>query len=93
VPEDAIYAFFEIVERQDFHEMARAGRDVFVQDRYIPNHAALFEQFSFTAPRSGHVRYVLYSFGGPASFGEIYLIVESDSGRIVEFNHVEAWLE
>jgi len=83
----------EIVERRDFHEMARTGKEVFEPGHYIPDHAALFGQFPFTEPASGRVRYVLYSFRGQASVGEVYLILESDSGRIVEFNHIEAWFE
>ena len=91
--EASIYEFLEIVERRDFHEMARTGKEVFEQGRYIPNHAALFGQFPSSEPRSGHVRYVFYSFRGQASVGEVYLILESDSGRIIEFSHIEAWFE
>ena len=91
--EASIYAFLEIVGRRDFHEMVQTGKEVFEQGLYIPNHAALFGQFPSSEPRSGHVRYVLFCFRGQASVGEVYLVLESDSGRIVEFNHIEAWLE
>lgn len=93
MPEDSIQEFFEIVERQDFHEMARAGREIFVEGLHISNHAALFEHFPSSEPDSGYVRYVFYSFQGEASVGQVYLVLESDSGKIVEFGRVEAWLE
>jgi hypothetical protein len=93
VSEASIYEFLEIVERRDFHKMAQAGKDVFEQGRHIPNHAVLFGQFPSSEPRSGQVRYVFYSFRGEASVGEVYLILESDSGKTVEFSHIEAWFE
>ena len=93
VSRDSIDEFLEIVERRDFHGMTQTGKEVFEQGLYIPNHAALLGQFPSSEPRSGHTRYVFYSFRGQASAGEVYLILESDSGRIVEFNHVEAWFE
>ena len=93
VSEASIDEFLEAVGRQSFHEIARTGDEIFEQGRYIPNHTALFVRFPSSVPKNGHVRYVFHSFRGPASIGEIYLILESDTGRIVEFNHVEAWFE
>jgi len=83
VSEASIEAFLEIVERRDFHEMARTGKEVFEPGHYIPDHAALFGQFPFTEPASGRVRYVLYSFRGQASVGEVYLHYNGVTGGVV----------
>jgi hypothetical protein len=86
----ALSEFMAIVESGDYHAMARKGEQVFKKDLYIPDHEELFAEFSWSEVEPGRIRYVLYSFDGEASGGEVYLILEQDSGRIVEFNYFEA---
>ena len=91
--EASISEFLEIVRSKDFHKMARKGKEVFKEGLYVPNHAKLFSQFPFSEFQPGRIRYVFYSFRGQASVGEVYLILEQDSGKVVEFNYLEAWFE
>lgn len=93
VPPASISEFLELVESEDFHKMARKGREIFTQSLHIPNHAELFTQFPSSEIERGHIRYVFYSFQGEASGGEVYLILEQDSGKVVEFNYFEASFE
>jgi hypothetical protein len=90
VASDALIQFFEIVESKDFHRMARIGEEVFRQGLTMPDHAKLFAGFPSSEVERSRIRYVLYSFRGEASAGEVYLILERDSGEIVEFNSFEA---
>ena len=90
VSEAAVLEYLEIVERGHFHRMALEGQEVFTEGAYVPNYAELFERFPYSEPQPGHIRYSLYSFSGKASAGEVYLILERESGRIVEFSFVEA---
>lgn len=90
VPSDALIQFYEVVESKDFHRMARMGKEVFRQGLTIPDHAKLFAGFPSSEVERSRVRYVLYSFQGEASAGEVYLILERDSGEIVELNSFEA---
>ena len=39
------------------------------------------------------VKYTLYQFNGDVSAGEVYLIVDIETGWILEFNHYEATFE
>lgn len=83
----------EIVESGDYHAMTRKGEEIFKEGLYIPDHVKLFAKFSWSEVEAGYIRYTLYSFDGEASGGEVYLILEQDSGRIVEFNYFEATYE
>ena len=89
----SIAEFLELVKGQNFHQMARKGKEVFKQGLYIPNHTEQFQQFPFSESEQDRIRYVFYSFKGEASAGEIYLILEQDSGKVIEFNHFEAFFE
>jgi hypothetical protein len=89
----AISEFLEVVESGDYHAITCKGEEVFQENFCIPDHAALFAEFPRSEAEPGHIRYILYSFDGEASGGEVYLILERDSGRIVEFNHFEATYE
>jgi hypothetical protein len=93
VPSDALIQFFEVVESRDFHRMARMGKEVFRQGLTIPDHAKLFAGVPSSQAGRSRVRYVLYSFHGEASAGEVYLILEQNSGRIIQFNYFEASFE
>jgi hypothetical protein len=93
VPEASLEAFFVVVEGRDFHEMARVGRETFAEGLTIRDHGALFAGFPSSSPRRGHVRYVLYEFRGEASAGQVYLVLEGETGRIIEFNAFEAWFD
>jgi hypothetical protein len=83
----------EVVERGEYHAMTRKGEEVFKEGLCIPDHAKLFAEFPRSEIQPGHIRYVLYSFDGEASGGEVYLILEQDSGKIIEFNYFEATYE
>jgi len=85
--------FLEIVKSEDFHKMARKGKAVFEQNHYIPNHANLFAEYPSSEIDQGRIRYDLYGFEGEASAGMVYLILEQDSGKVIEFNYLEAWFE
>jgi hypothetical protein len=91
VPPTEIVEFIEIVESKDYHRMAQQGKETFQKGLYIPNHADLLAQFPASEPQQDYIRYVLYSFRGEASAGEVYLILEQATGRIIEFNHIEVW--
>jgi hypothetical protein len=93
VPEASIAAFLQLVEGREFHGIARAGKEVFEEGLYIPNHAEWFGHLPASEPQVGQVRYVLYDFRGAASVGQVYLILERGSGRVVEFDSFEAWFE
>jgi hypothetical protein len=93
VPPASISEFLELVESEDFHKIARDGKEIFTQGVYIPNHTTLFAQFPSSETERGHIRYVFYSFRGETSGGEVYLILEQDSGKVVEFNYFEASFE
>ena len=73
--------------------MVRYGEETFRDSLYIPNHAELFNDLPSTVYDEGLVRYVLYSFKGEASLGEIYLIIKEDTGKIIEYNFLEAIIE
>lgn len=88
-----ISEFMEVVERGEYHAMTRKGEEVFKEGLCIPDHAGLFAEFPRSEMEPGYIRYILYSFDGEASGGEIYLILERGSGRIVEFNYFEATYE
>ncbi len=88
----ALIQFLEVVASRDFHGMVRKGEEVFGRGLVISDHAKLFDGFPSSEVEQGRVRYVLHSFEGEASVGEVYLILERDSGEIVEFNSVEASL-
>ncbi len=83
----------EVVESGDYHAMTRKGEEVFEEGLCIPDHAGLFAEFSRTEMESGNIRYVLYSFDGEVGGGQVYLILEQGSGKIVEFNYFEATYE
>ena len=89
----SIAEFFEVVETKDYHAMTRKGQETFKEGHYIPNYAGLFEDLPDSEPGKGQIRYVLYHFEGDASVGEVYLILEAATGKIVEFNHIEATLK
>jgi hypothetical protein len=89
----AVSEFMEVVERGEYHAMTRKGEEVFKEGLSIPDHAELFAGLPRSAMELGRVRYILYSFEGEASGGEVYLILEQDSGKIVEFNYFEATYE
>jgi hypothetical protein len=89
----SISAFLQVVEDGEFHAIARAGKEVFVEGLCIPDHAQWFGHLSSSEPEAGQVRYVLYDFQGEVSVGQVYLILEEDSGRVIEFNFFEAWFE
>ena len=83
----------EVVQSGDYHAMTRKGDEVFKEGLYIPDHAELFARFPWSEVEPGYIRYILYSFDGEVSGGEVYLILERDSGRIIEFNYFEATYE
>lgn len=66
--------FFEVAESKDYHKIAEMGKEVFKQGLCIPDHAKLFNELSSSKINEGHIRYILYSFQGEASGGEVYLI-------------------
>ena len=89
----SIEDFFEVVESKDYHAMTRKGQETFKVGHYIPNHVEAFVDLPSSEAGEGRIRYVLYSFEGEASAGEVYLILEPATGKIVEFNYFEATLE
>lgn len=89
----AMAEFFQVVKRKEYHQMARTGRELFEPGLYIPDHTEQFEQFPASEYGPGRIRYVFYSFEGEASAGEVYLILEQDSGKVIEFNYFEAFFE
>ncbi|MBN1813168.1 MAG: hypothetical protein JXA14_15135 [Anaerolineae bacterium] len=89
----AISEFMEVVERGEYHAMTRKGKEVFEEGLCIPDHTELFAEFPRSEMEPGHIRYVFYSFDGEASGGEVYLILDRDSGEIVEFNYFEVTYE
>jgi hypothetical protein len=89
----AISEFIEIVESGNYHAMVQKGEEIFKEGLCIPDHVEVFAEFPRSEMEPGHIRYILYSFDGEASGGEVYLILERDSGRIVEFNYFEATYE
>jgi hypothetical protein len=93
IPEASIVEFLEIAERGDYHEVVRAGEEVFHEGWHIPNHAKLLSRFPSSEPQPGRVRYALHRFQGEASVGEVYLVLERESGQVVEYSYFEAMLE
>lgn len=93
VSPNSVSEFLEVLESSDYHRIARVGREVFETGLCVPNHAELLRGYPSSAPRQGQIRYVLYSFHGEASAGEVYLILNGDSGEIIEFSHFEASFE
>ncbi len=89
----SIAEFLQIVESKDYHQMSRQGQEVFKPGLTIPDHAGRFKEFPSSEFGPNRVRYVFYSFKGEASAGEVYLILEQDSGKVVEFNYFEALFE
>ena len=93
VSPNSVSEFLEVLESKDYHRIAGAGREVFEQGLYVPNHAELLRGYPSSAPRQGQIRYVLYSFHGEASAGEVYLILDRESGEIIQFSYFEALFE
>lgn len=93
VSPNSVSEVLEVLESKDYHRITRVGGEVFKQGLYVPNHAELFRGYPSSAPRQGQIRYVLYSFHGEASAGEVYLILDGDSGEIIEFSYFEALFE
>lgn len=93
VSKASVLQYLEIVEAGNFHQMALEGKGVFREGAIIPNYIELFKPFPYSEPQPGRARFTLYSFSGEASAGEIYLILEQGSGKIIGFNSFEAFLE
>jgi hypothetical protein len=93
LPPAAVAEFFEVVESKDYHAMRRKGQETFKVGHYIPDHAETFKNLPSSEVGDDRLRYVLYSFEGEASAGEVYLILEAATGVIVEFNYFEAMLK
>jgi len=63
------------------------------EGQYIPQHHELFRDYPSNQPERGLIRYILFRFRGEASLGEVYIILEQETGKIIEFNYFEAWFE
>jgi hypothetical protein len=85
----SISDFFKAVESQNFHSISRIGEQIFRPGLYIPDHDNIFYEIPNSEYGEECIRYVLYSFQGEESAGEVYLILEKNSGKIVEYNHYE----
>jgi hypothetical protein len=93
VPDASLHQFLQRAETGDYHQIVSEGKAIFTEGAYIADHAELLAPFPCSEVRPGHLRYTLHSFGGEASVGEVYLILQKGSGRIIEFNYIEAFLE
>ena len=93
VSTDSIEHFLALRDGKDYHEMVRLGKEVFQDSLFIPDHVQLFKDLPSSDYSEGLVRYALFSFKGETSLGEIYLILDEDTGEIIEYNYFEAILE
>ena len=81
--------FLEVVKRGGFHAMWKQGEQIFQQDRLLPKHAAQFKGITPAEPQPGQVRYTLYSFRGTSGAGDISILLEKSTGKILKFSRVE----
>ncbi len=90
VPEELLSAFLTQVKTQDYHDVARDGRDLLKPGLVIPDHKTKLKDFPSGNPEKGQVRYELMSFHGDSSAGGINLFLKEETGEIIQFIPFEA---
>jgi hypothetical protein len=90
VPEDDIAAFLNTLETGEYHDLERNGEEVFQEGLYIPDHRSVFRDYPSEELPDGQIRYDLLTIEGEAGIAWIYLFLEKDTGKIIQFSAGEA---
>jgi hypothetical protein len=90
VPEDDIAAFLEALETGEYHDLERNGQEVFQEGMYIPDHRSMFHDYPSEELPDGQIRYDLLTIEGEAGIAWIYLFLEEDTGKIIQYSAGEA---
>jgi hypothetical protein len=93
VSQESLSSFLEVVRTGDFHDMGRAGQQIFKKGLRVPDHSEAFLGSAAPEQRGDQVRYVFHRFRGEGSVGEVSLTLARDTGTIIAFTVVEAILD
>ena len=90
VSNDEILVFLQDLKTQNFHDLARRGKEIFRVGLYVPSHATIFEKYGHENLENDIVRYDLYFVEGEAGVAFIHLFMERTTGKIEKFDEGEA---
>lgn len=90
VAEAEILAYLDRLEISPYHDLKPAGTEIFQPGRHIPVYRRIFDDYPAQELPEGQIRYDLLVTEGETGTAWIYLFLDQDSGRIVEFSAGEA---
>lgn len=85
VQEEQLSAFLEQVKTQDYHDVARTGRELMKPGLLIPDYKTKLNAFPSRIPEEGQVLYELMTFQNVGKVGGINLFLNEETGEIIRF--------